>query len=49
MKEKGSNDSKFSSVDAAVNNGSIHKDEALNKGKFGSKENKFHLVTLDLR
>lgn len=43
MKEKGSNDSKFSSVDA------IHKDEALNKGKFGSKEDKFHLVTLDLR
>lgn len=37
---------KFSSHDAAANNGSIHEDEALKKGRFGSKEDKFHLVTL---
>lgn len=38
----------FSRLGAAVNNGSIHENKAY-KRKFGSKDNKFHLVTLGLR
>lgn len=47
MKKKVQNDTNFSSLDAAVNNCSIHEDEALKK-RFVSKD-KFHLLTLDLR
>lgn len=48
-KRKVQNDPRFSNLDTAVNNGSIHEDEALKKKRFGSKEDKFHLLTLDLR
>lgn len=48
MKKKVQNDPNFSSLDAAVNNCSIHEDEALKKKRFVTKD-KFHLLTLDLR